>query len=356
MSVSPITGCRNLTYMSILVLVKSVGHAGTGLGVRQDHIRLTDFSEDLLPAVASARYDLGIMFAVLKPDLWHGYPVRDTRSPSTASVTTKSGLTFDVVSAGTAGGPGVILLHGFPETSATWKNVLPGLAAGGLRLYAPDQRGYSPLARPAGVASYRIGELADDVVELAEALDLQTFHLVGHDWGASVAWHVAAHHADRVRSLTAASVPHLAAYGEAIREDAAQQKMSSYFGLFRQADAAETLLVDDARYLRDMYGERVPTDLAELYLRRLREPGALRSALHWYGAMNREMGTLGPVSVPTTFIWGAADPWIGRGAAKRCAHHVTADFRYVELEEVSHWIPEERPDVVVAEVLRRAHS
>src|SRR5690349_7295349 len=126
-------------------------------------------------------------------------------------------LTFDVRTDGPEDGVPTLLLHGFPETSASWTAVVPRLTEAGLRIVAPDQRGYSPGARPEGVEHYAIDRLAADVVGVADAQGWDTFHLVGHDWGAAVAWYVAAHHSDRLRSLTALSVPHLAAYNRALR-------------------------------------------------------------------------------------------------------------------------------------------
>ena len=137
-------------------------------------------------------------------------------------------LTFDVRTLGPGDGEPVVLLHGFPETSLSWTAVAPVLADAGFRVIAPDQRGYSPDARPSAVADYAMEHLVDDVLGLADALDLDTFHLVGHDWGAAVAWAVAAYHGDRLRTLTAVSVPHLAAFNAALRDDADQQERASY--------------------------------------------------------------------------------------------------------------------------------
>src|SRR3954465_4099056 len=100
-------------------------------------------------------------------------------------------LVFDARVAGPIDGPGVVLLHGFPETSESWNHQMPALAAAGYRVIAPDQRGYSPRARPAGADAYRTERLVADVVALADAARLDRFHLVGHDWGGAIAWQVA---------------------------------------------------------------------------------------------------------------------------------------------------------------------
>ncbi|WP_255375535.1 alpha/beta fold hydrolase [Saccharomonospora sp. CUA-673] len=108
-------------------------------------------------------------------------------------------LTFDVVDSGPLDGDPVVLLHGFPERARSWDRVVPRLHEAGLRTFAPDQRGYSPGARPAGRARYRLSVLADDVAALADAIG-GPVHLVGHDWGAAAAWTLAARRPERVRT------------------------------------------------------------------------------------------------------------------------------------------------------------
>lgn len=263
-------------------------------------------------------------------------------------------LTFDVRMAGAADGEPVILLHGFPENSLSWSGVVPLLVGAGLRVIAPDQRGYSPAARPTGVEAYTTDQLADDVIDLADALGVGTFHLVGHDWGAAISWVIATRHRERLRSLTAVSVPHLAAFGAALRDDADQQQRGSYIGLLRQAGKAErALLEDDARRLRAMYEGHVRPAQIDSYVAQLSAPGALTAALNWYRAMRSDLGSLPPVTVPTTFVWSDQDPAIGRVAAERCGEFVDADFRFVELTGISHWIPEQDSEVLAEAILAR---
>lgn len=263
-------------------------------------------------------------------------------------------LTFDVRGTGAADGEPVILLHGFPENSLSWTGVAPLLAGAGLRVIAPDQRGYSPAARPEGVDSYTTDVLADDVVGLADALGIGTFHLVGHDWGAAVSWVTAVRHRERLRSLTAVSVPHLAAYGAALQGDADQQERASYIGLLRQPGKAEELLLaDDARRLRAMYLGHVRPAQIDSYVAQLSEPGALTAALNWYRAMRSDLGSLPPVTVPTTYVWSDEDQAIGRAGAERCGEFVDADYRFVELAGISHWIPEQDPEVLAEAILAR---
>lgn len=263
-------------------------------------------------------------------------------------------LTFDVTVAGPDDGTPILLLHGFPESSASWRPVTPRLVRAGLRVIAPNQRGYSPDARPERVEDYRFDRLVGDVVGLLDAYDVESAHLVGHDWGAAVAWQVAGGHPERIRSLTAVSVPHPAAFGWALREDADQQRRSGYIGLLRQEGKAETVLLeDDSRRLRAMLGDGNDPELVEEHVRLLSQPGALTAAMNWYRAMTRAFGDLPPVRVPTTYVWSTADPALGPAAAKRCAEFVDAPYRFVVLDGASHWIPEEHPDALADAILAR---
>jgi pimeloyl-ACP methyl ester carboxylesterase len=269
-------------------------------------------------------------------------------------------LTFDVRVDGPEDGRPALLLHGFPETSASWAAVTPLLTAAGLRTYAPDQLGYSPGARPAEVDAYSMPNLAQVTADLMTAMDVPVADVVGHDWGANVAWTLAAWHPDRVRSLTAVSVPHPAAYTAAFRADPEQKERSAYIRLFWQAGKAEqVLLADDARRLRRMLGTEeetgIPAEAVDQYVAVLSAPGALTAALNWYRAMSS-----GPrvdaVGAPTTYVWSDADVAIGRTAAEACANYVTADYRFVELPGVTHWIPEQAPKELAAAILDRVAS
>jgi pimeloyl-ACP methyl ester carboxylesterase len=269
-------------------------------------------------------------------------------------------LTFDVRVDGPEDGRPVLLLHGFPETALSWAAVTPLLTEAGLRTYAPDQLGYSPGARPAEVGAYAMPNLAQVTADLMTALDIPRADVVGHDWGANVAWTLAAWHADRVRSLTAVSVPHPAAYTIGYRVDPEQKERSAYIRLFWQGGKAEeVLLAEDARRLRRMLrGEDdtgVPAEAIDEYVAVLSAPGALTAALNWYRAMSSDV-RVDKVPVPTTYVWSDGDVAIGRTAAEACADFVTGDYRFVELPGVTHWIPEQAPDRLAAAILERIAS
>ncbi|GAF47400.1 pimeloyl-ACP methyl ester carboxylesterase [Rhodococcus wratislaviensis] len=264
-------------------------------------------------------------------------------------------LTFDVTISGPADGAPVVLLHGFPESAASWEPVSALLNESGLRTYAPNQRGYSPGARPDGVDSYRIDHLVADVVGLLDALGLDSAHLVGHDWGAAVAWVVAARHPDRITSLTAVSVPHPGAFGWALREDADQKERSSYIRLLRMEGKAERVLLDDnARSLHAMFGDVVAPALVDRHVALLSEPGALTAALNWYRAMTSDFAETPAVTVPTTYVWSTGDQALGRAGAERCGEFVDAPYEFVVLDDATHWIPEQRPDALADAILTRA--
>ncbi|MFD4292525.1 alpha/beta fold hydrolase [Rhodococcus sp. NPDC058505] len=264
--------------------------------------------------------------------------------------------TYDVTLAGPAGGAPVVLLHGFPETAACWHPVLPALARAGFRLIAPNQRGYSAGARPAGVEHYAIDALGGDVLALLDHLELRSAHLVGHDWGAAVAWWTAANHPDRVRSLTAVSVPHPAAFGWALRMDDDQKARSRYIGVFRNGHSAEqVLLADGAGRLREIYAGVDPA-LVDEHVRVLTEPGALTAALSWYRAMGRDVAETPAVRVPTTYVWSDGDDALGRAGAEKCAEFVTGPYRFVELDSVNHWVPEQAPESLAAAIIARVEG
>jgi pimeloyl-ACP methyl ester carboxylesterase len=253
-------------------------------------------------------------------------------------------LTFDVTAQGPDDGPLVVFLHGFPQSAYEWRAQLAALSAEGYRAVAVDQRGYSPGARPESVEQYRMPHLVADVLAVADDMGGHTFHLVGHDWGAAVAWQVAGRYPERVRSLTAVSVPHPKALTEAMQAaDGDQAARSSYMTWFRNDSGAveRDLLADNAARLREVYGDLD----ADEYVHRLQQPGALTAALNWYRAARAEdLLDLPAATVPTLFVWSDADPAIGRAAAEGCARYVEGEFRFEVFEGVDHWIPERAAD------------
>ncbi|HZM78752.1 MAG TPA: alpha/beta hydrolase [Candidatus Limnocylindrales bacterium] len=266
------------------------------------------------------------------------------------------GYEFKVHQGGPDQGPVVLLLHGFPQNSQQWGGVVPLLHGAGLRTIAVDQRGYSTGARPTEPEEYAVDECVTDALSIMDALNVRSFHVVGHDWGAVVAWALAADHPGRVLSLTAISVAHPSAFARAIAGGGDQRQKSEYMGFFAQLDKSEpALLANDAQVLRGLFaGSGLSDEEADKYVRPLLAPGALRAALSWYAALTlRPLKPYPPVTVPTTFIWGADDLALGREQAEACGGFVSGDYRYVPLEKISHWVPDQAPEAVGKEIVAR---
>jgi pimeloyl-ACP methyl ester carboxylesterase len=255
---------------------------------------------------------------------------------------------FRARAAGPPDGELVLLLHGFPQTSWSYRHQLEALGDAGYRAVAFDQRGYSSEARPAGVERYRIPHFVADVLAVADELGGFEFHLVGHDWGAAVAWQVAGRHQDRLRTLTALSVPHPFAFGRALSGEGGsdQGARSGYMEFFRSEGAADAFLADDAAGLRNLYAmSGLEGADVEPYVEVLTQPGAMQAALNWYVAADvSAVEGLGPITMPTLFVWSTEDPALGREGAEWTAEYVEGPYRFEVLEGVSHWIPEEAPD------------
>jgi pimeloyl-ACP methyl ester carboxylesterase len=266
------------------------------------------------------------------------------------------GLTFAVTEVPAAEGSGqiAILLHGFPQDRHCWDVVAAALAAAGYRVLAPDQRGYSPGARPAGRSAYSLARLAGDVLALADAADADRFHLVGHDLGASVAWYLAAHHPDRLRSLTCLSVPHprallrsLFTSGQAVR--------STYLAAFALPALPEFAFARLGQQRLRTLLRRTGLDVhrASRYAARAADPAAIAGPLAWYRAIPLNLRSrTGPIDVPTLFVWSDRDRFVTRAAAERCGRYVRGPFHFAVLSGVSHWLPEEAPERVAALLLR----
>lgn len=247
--------------------------------------------------------------------------------------------TFRARAAGPADGELVLLLHGFPQTSWEWRHQLEALGDAGYRAVAPDQRGYSPGARPEGVEHYEISLLVGDVLAIADELGGHRFHLVGHDWGCIVAWHVAAAHPHRLKTLTAVSVPHPAAWRTAFEDPSSDQReRSTYIAGFKDPGAEEALGEEFLRTAFDNSG--LAGHDVEPHVAVLRDTAAMGAALNWYRSYDFDQLELPDVEVPTMFVWSTEDPAIAREGAERTAAHVTAPYRFEVFEGEGHWIPE----------------
>jgi pimeloyl-ACP methyl ester carboxylesterase len=267
------------------------------------------------------------------------------------------GFTFTGRACGPHEGRRVLLLHGFPQTSWAWRDELWALGRAGYRGVAPDLRGYSSGARPPDVADYATEHLLGDVMALADSMQMETFDLVGHDWGGMLSWITAARHPGRVRSLTVLSTPHPLALRRVLLGDTDEAAHGEATDSFRTPEEPERLLLG-----ADGTGGGLATLLAEtglddddarVYVAALAEPGALAAALNWYRAMDDgALRDLPPVAVPTLYVWSTGDKAFGRTAAEATAEWVRGPYSFEVLEHVSHWIPETAPDELSSLLLR----
>ncbi|GIE78526.1 alpha/beta hydrolase [Actinoplanes philippinensis] len=270
----------------------------------------------------------------------------------------RDGMRFAVVDEGPVGAETVVLLHGFPQSARSWSGVSRPLLAAGYRVIAPDQRGYTPQARPRSRRAYRLHELVADVVALIDAAGAGRVHLVGHDWGGGVAWMVAATRPDRLHTLTAVSAPHPRAVVTAMLTSG-QAWQAWHVGFFQLPWLPEAAIRARGGRLAVAMLERSGLDAgrARAYADRLvADPDGLAAALRWYRAMplDTRVGlSAGAVTVPTTYVWSTDDIAIGRRAAESTGRWVTGPFDFKVLEGVSHWIPEQAPDALAAYILDR---
>lgn len=265
-----------------------------------------------------------------------------------------NGLTHFVRDSGAADAPAAILLHGFPDSSAVWRKATPALTAAGFRVIAPDLRGFGETDMAANVADYDIRTGAGpDVIAILDALKIDKAHLAGHDFGAPVAWFLAAQKPERFYSLAALSVGHMRAYMTA----GAEQKRRSLYILFHQfRGLCEAVYrMNNWALLRRHWSAH--GDLEET-IRLLSRPGRLTAGLNWYranagldrmlfppkpGAMGEEI-----VRLPTLGLWSDGEQYLTEAQMTASRAYVDAPWRYERIENASHWIPYDAPDALTA--------
>lgn len=270
-------------------------------------------------------------------------------------------MTFAVTDTGPAvadDAHSVVLLHGFPETRASWQDVSLGLNRSGFRTLAPDLRGLPEAARPRRRRDYRVERLVEDVEALLDAAGLASAHLVGHDWGGAIAWEVALRRPERLFSLTVLSTPHPSALLWSMRRSA--QALRSWYMLALQVpvlpEAAFTWGMSRAG-LRSLH---LPDKYRLPFEEQLRRPGAITGAIAPYRALLLWPSPFSTrsrvhVEVPTTYVWSRRDPYLGPQAAHRTSHYCTGPFRFIEVD-ADHWLPEKEPGLVVDAILQRVRG
>ena len=264
---------------------------------------------------------------------------------SLTRITLSPALAFDALVAGPPDAPLVLLLHGFAESMRCWEAQIEALAGAGYRAVAPSQRGYSPGARPdpADTANYHIDRLMDDAMAIVAASGHgdRRFHLAGHDWGGSISWALADKYPEQLASLTVLSRPHPNAFNRALQMPGGDQaQRSRHHTTFLAPDAADAVLADDARWLRErLAANGVPTRAIEAHLTVLGNKPAMEAALAWYR-------TRGAIRTPTLYIWGDADDTVGRDAAEGTVDFIAAPYRFEALPGIGHFAADQAPERV----------
>jgi len=255
------------------------------------------------------------------------------------------GLTFHVIHEGT--GYPVLLLHGFPDSSHLWRNQIPHLVKAGLRVIAPDLRGFGNSDKPAETEAYALPVILGDVIGILDQLNAPQAHVIGHDWGAGVAWALAAMYPDRVQRLVALSVGHPATFFKAGLE----QREKSWYMLFFQFRglAEEFLTKDDWKLFRDWTRHHPETGK---WIEDLSRPGALSAGLNWYRANVApelavpERWALPNVTAPTMGVWSSGDAYLTESQMLLSQQCVSGSWTYERLEGASHWMQLDRPEFV----------
>lgn len=277
-----------------------------------------------------------------------------------------TGITLNVRLGGE--GEPIVFLHGFPESHRTWRHQLADLARDHF-VVAPDQRGFAASDRPEAVEEYEADKIVSDLVALAEALGLDGFTLVGHDWGGAVAWLAALTHPSRVKRLIIVNAPHPLIFQKALIEDEAQRAASQYIRAFRNP-AMERMIeaMGLETFFEKSFGAHVdlgviPPEEKAAYLRDWSRPGALTAMLNWYRASKIEVPAVGEdadlplwtrapfpsLSMPTLVVWGMKDKAL-LPVQLDGLHDLVDDLRLVTVEEAGHFIPWERPEVVTGAI------
>jgi pimeloyl-ACP methyl ester carboxylesterase len=267
-----------------------------------------------------------------------------------------NGVNLHVALAGPDDGPLVILLHGFPEFWYSWRAQIPYLAEQGYRVMVPDQRGYNLSDKPAGIDAYRLEMLVTDVIGLIDAVERDTVYLVGHDWGAAVAWGVALAHPERLKKLAILNVPHPTVFADTLRTSTTQMFRSIYFGFFQIPRLPELLMTaGDAWFgMRFLLSSSHPRTFSDAdirqYIRAWKQPGAMTGMINWYRAIVQRPPNMPEdprIHVPTLVIWGAQDVALERSMAQKSVD-LCDDGRLVVFEDATHWVQHDKPGEVSA--------
>ena len=271
-----------------------------------------------------------------------------TAASTSTRLVQANGLPFEVAQTG-EGDHLALCLHGFPEHLVSWRNQVPVLAAMGYRVWAVNQRGYGRSARPEGVGNYALRHLLADVAGLIDASGARRVTLIGHDWGAMVAWCFAAGRIRPLERLVVMNVPHPLCFRAALRHWR-QRRKSWYVGFFQLPYLPERMLSarGGAAVRRMLRGVPIPPEVVDFYAAQIAEPGAATAMLNWYRAMRLTDGIPRldtPIEVPTLVIWGEQDVALDLICLDGTERYVR-DLRIERLPGISHWVQLHAPDQV----------
>lgn len=266
-----------------------------------------------------------------------------------------NGIAMNVMVAGDPNGKPVILLHGFPEFWYGWRNQIQPLVDAGFYVWIPDQRGYNLTDKPPELADYRVDELVLDIVGLLRATGHDKVNIVGHDWGAMVAWWLALRYPEYIEKLVIMNVPHPEIYGKFIRGLDVRQIAKSMYALFFQLPAIPEGLyrITQARTTMNFLKfnakkSSFTEDDFEHYKGAWSQKGALTAMLNWYRAYLRHTPTPPEdwtISPPTLIIWGKKDTYLSHRMAQPSIEWCK-DGRLVLFEDATHWVQHDKADEV----------
>ncbi len=268
-----------------------------------------------------------------------------------------NGLSFAVDEAG-EGDNVALLLHGFPESRFSWRHQLVPLAERGWRAVAPDLRGYGDSSRPAGREAYEVSRLVEDAAALFDALGAKRRLLIGHDWGAMIAWVFAMDARLPLDGLVIMNVPHPAVFERVFQTVPAQRKKSWYIGFFQLPVLPEWMMtrakgraVAEAFTRMAIDKSRFPTEVTDVYRANALAPGAMTAMINYYRANRNLLGRYGGatprIEAPTLMVWGEDDTAIDI-ACTEGYDGLVSDLTLHRLPSVSHWVQQEAPERVNA--------
>jgi len=277
-----------------------------------------------------------------------------------------TGVTLNVATAGDRANPALILLHGFPESHRTWREIAPRLGED-FFLVMPDQRGFAGSDRPQEVEAYAADTLVDDIFALADSLDLERFALVGHDWGGAIAWTAALRGDPRLERLAIINAPHPVIFQKSLIEDSDQRAASQYISAFRSPmfeKAAEAMGYDalfEKSFSRHVDLAIIPEAERQQYIAAWSQPGGLTAMLNWYRASkvkvpppgvtlplpNWVLGAFPKIEIPTLVIWGMQDKAL-LPVQLEGLDRLVSDLEIVRIPDAGHFVPWEKPEPVVA--------